>query len=169
MQTIEKPRRAKRKKAAPANIHAYEVPRYRIALVREDSMKAVTAPGLCSPEDVVRFVNPLFETEPRELFVVLAIDTGHKIIGHCVISAGGLESAIVDARAVFQFATAVNAARIILVHNHPSGRTEPSREDIAITNRLARCGEDMGIPVLDHVIWAYGVEGYSFGEHGNLR
>ena len=57
------------------------------------------------------------------------------------------------------------SASVILVHNHPSGDPDPSREDIAVTERLVKAGRVMDIPVLDHVV--VGSYGYcSMKEHG---
>jgi DNA repair protein RadC len=68
------------------------------------------------------------------------------------ISIGSLDSSIVHPREVFKEALAASAAAVIFVHNHPSGDTEPSGEDIKVTKRLKEAGDIMGIDVLDHVI-----------------
>jgi DNA repair protein RadC len=71
----------------------------------------------------------------------------------------------VHPREVFSEAVACSCSSIILVHNHPSGETEPSHEDIVLTNRLDECGKLLGIKVLDHIIIGDGVF-YSFKEEG---
>ena len=84
-----------------------------------------------------------------------------------VVSVGSLNQSIVDMRSVFQTACLSAAAAIICVHNHPSGDTTPSSEDISITRRLKEAGEIMGIKVLDHIIIGSG-EYLSFVERGLL-
>jgi len=68
------------------------------------------------------------------------------------ISNGGLVSSLVEQRAVFKKAISCNAAAIILIHNHPSGDSRPSDEDIRLTKLFVSAGQFMGIPVLDHII-----------------
>jgi len=53
---------------------------------------------------------------------------------------------------VFRAAIAENAARIVVLHNHPSGDPTPSADDIALTRRLKACGDLIGIPIVDHVV-----------------
>jgi DNA repair protein RadC len=68
------------------------------------------------------------------------------------VTSGGLSSSIVHPREVFQRAILQGAAAIILCHNHPSGSTEPSQDDIKVTNKLVQAGKIVGIEVLDHII-----------------
>ena len=69
-----------------------------------------------------------------------------------VISQGSLTASVVHPREVFEAAVRHAAASMILLHNHPSGDPSPSREDIAVTERLVKAGQVMDIPVLDHLI-----------------
>ena len=68
------------------------------------------------------------------------------------VSDGSLNAVLIHPREVFRLAIAENAAAVILVHNHPSGNTEPSKEDIAITRQLVDAGRIVDIRVLDHII-----------------
>ena len=70
------------------------------------------------------------------------------------ISTGGLASTIADPRIIFKAAIEHNSAGIILVHNHPSGNSQPSQSDFQLTERLIRSGKILRIPVLDHIIFA---------------
>ena len=90
--------------------------------------------------------------ESREHFCLLMLDVRHRLIRDCVISIGSLTASIVHPREVFRPAVLASAAAVILAHNHPSGDPEPSAEDLRVTQRLYRCGQWRGIPVLDHVI-----------------
>ena len=80
------------------------------------------------------------------------LDAKNRLISRETVSVGHLTAALVHPREVFKAAILANAAAIALVHNHPSGDPEPSREDVEITRRLVKAGELLGIPVLDHVV-----------------
>lgn len=92
------------------------------------------------------------DEEPDEVFYVLTLNTKNTITGIFEVSRGTLNASIVHPRDVFKRALLANANSIFLVHNHPSGDTTPSNEDINITNKLSDIGNLMGIKVLDHVI-----------------
>ena len=79
-------------------------------------------------------------------------NTRHEVLGVADVSIGGLASAPVHPREVFKEAIRHSAAGMIVVHNHPSGHPEPSRDDILITEQLRAAGRLMGIEVLDHII-----------------
>lgn len=98
-----------------------------------------------------RFIEEL-KDEEQEHFIVLCLNTKNEIIARKTISIGTLDQAIVHPRDVFRFAIKNNAARIIAVHNHPSGNPEPSENDKTVTKRLIRSGDILGIEVLDHII-----------------
>ena len=88
----------------------------------------------------------------KEHFLLISLDRRNQIIDIQTISIGNLDSSIVHPREVFKAAISDIAASVILVHNHPSGNTEPSDEDIKLTRRLAESGSTLGIAVLDHII-----------------
>ena len=98
-----------------------------------------------------RFIEEL-KDEEQEHFIVLCLNTKNEIIARKTISIGTLDQAIVHPRDVFRFAIKSNAARIIAVHNHPSGNPEPSENDKTVTKRLIRSGDILGVEVLDHII-----------------
>ena len=84
--------------------------------------------------------------------MALLLDTRGQLIRIAEVSVGSLDSSIVHPREVFKEAISASAASVIFVHNHPSGDSEPSKDDIGLTKRLAEAGEIMGIDVLDHII-----------------
>lgn len=88
----------------------------------------------------------------REHFRAILLNTRHEILDIIDVSVGGLASAPVHPREVFKGAIRRSAAAVILVHNHPSGDPEPSRDDVAITEQLRAAGRLVGIEVLDHLI-----------------
>jgi len=104
------------------------------------------------PEDVLSQVKSRLKGKKREYFLTLLLDTRNQLIGVTTVSMGSLDSSIVHPREVFKEAITASAASVILVHNHPSGDPQPSKEDIELTKRLAKAGEIMGIDVLDHII-----------------
>jgi DNA repair protein RadC len=121
-----------------------------------------------SPEEVVRFQRSEFVGLQHEIFKVLLLDSGNRIIRDVTISQGTLNASVVHPREVFKAAVEYLAAGIILVHNHPSGEPSPSREDRDITQQMIRSGQIMGIPVLDHIILA-GNRYFSFSKEGLLK
>ena len=90
--------------------------------------------------------------ETREHFLSASLDTKNHLISLDVISIGSLNCNIVHPREVFYSAIANKANSIIVSHNHPSGSTAPSQNDIDITRKLVKTGEIVGIDVLDHII-----------------
>jgi DNA repair protein RadC len=105
-----------------------------------------------TPEDAAMLVRGKLQDKKKEYFLALLLDTRNHLIRVAEISIGSLDSSIVHPREVFKEVISASAASVIFVHNHPSGDTEPSDEDIKLTKRLAEAGEIMGIQVLDHVI-----------------
>ena len=106
-----------------------------------------------------------FEMDYRESFWVIGMNPAGKVTGIRKISEGGLNSCVVDIRAVFQTALLTNSTRIILGHNHPSGSLQPSGADIAITRKIQEAGKLLDIEVLDHVIVTT-ESYYSFADEG---
>ena len=120
------------------------------------------------PETVARLVAPLLADADAEKMVVLTLSTKNFVNAAHVVSVGALDASIVHPREIFKLAVLSNAAAIVIAHNHPSGDTTPSRADIAVTERLVKAGEILGIAVLDHLIIGTGYrslrrEGLGFG------
>jgi DNA repair protein RadC len=123
--------------------------------------------ALRSPDDVFRSFGARLRRLAQERFIVVLLDGRHRILGEEVVSQGTLTASLVHPREVFRPALRASAAAMILVHNHPSGDPTPSAEDRAVTERLARAGEILGVRVLDHVVVAE--RGYvSLREEGSL-
>lgn len=95
----------------------------------------------------------------QEQFLCLLLDIKNRILREVLISAGGLDAALVQPRDVLRPAVAEAASAVILVHNHPSGSPKPSPDDLNVTRRLKDACEAAGIRLLDHVI--IGEEGYT--------
>ncbi len=105
-----------------------------------------------NPEEVARLLMPEMRYLEKEHFKAVLLNTKNHVIGVETISVGSLNSSIVHPREIFKEAIRRVAAAVILAHNHPSGDPTPSAEDIAVTRRLRRAGEILGIDVLDHII-----------------
>lgn len=130
----------------------YVVPRYRVSLVRETPANDMP-PAIGDPRDASRYLRPLFDDLDREQTVVLCLDAKHRPIGVNVVSIGTLTESLVHPREVLKPAVLLNAAAIILAHNHPSGDPTPSPEDRRITQRMREAGEILGIRLLDHLVF----------------
>ena len=104
---------------------------------------------------------------PVETFLILHLDTKNRITAMTTISLGTLTSSLVHPREVFRAAIANLTSAVILIHNHPSGDPEPSREDVQITERLCEVGQLIGIRVLDHLVIGSG-RYFSFADEGLL-
>lgn len=104
------------------------------------------------PEDAHAIFAPLLENLDQEAVAVLCLGARHQPLHAGIIAVGSLNSAGVHPRDVFRTAVAVNSAAVVLAHNHPSGDPEPSEDDVRLTRRLQRCGETLGIELLDHLV-----------------
>ena len=109
----------------------------------------------------------LLQSREHEVFAMLFLDNQHRILAYEELFRGTLSSASVYPREVVKRALALNAAALMLVHNHPSGYPEPSRADIEITLRLQNALALVDIRILDHLV--VGTEGVvSLAERGEL-
>ncbi len=123
---------------------------------------------ITSPETVFQKYGPALGYMKKEIFMVLLLNSANVLLRDIRISEGTLNASLVHPREVFQPAILEPAASILLLHNHPSGDIQPSREDRNITQRLTESGNLLDIPVLDHIIVSS--DGYfSFKEEGLLN
>lgn len=121
---------------------------------------------LGSPERVYEYLYPKAMGHKKEMFFLLMLDTKNCLIKEEVVSTGSLNANIVHPREVFKPAIVNSAAAIVVAHNHPSGDTSPSHNDMGITKKLVETGKMIGIEVLDHMIIG-GTGGYlSMKEQG---
>ena len=112
----------------------------------EDKLK------ISSAIDCVNIINNEMSLLNKEVLKIIMLNVKNIVIGIRDVSIGSLNSSIVHPREVFYEAIKNSSASIIIAHNHPSGDSTPSREDINITKRLKECGELLGINLLDHII-----------------
>jgi len=97
-------------------------------------------------------MQPLIGDLPHEEFWVLYLNSANRVIHKCRLSSGGITHTTVDIRLLFKNALEQGAVSLILVHNHPSGSTTPSKEDLELTERVRNAGDTLDIKLLDHVI-----------------
>jgi len=90
--------------------------------------------------------------ELLEEFKILLLNRRNKVLGMVNISQGGISGTVADAKIIFAIALKACASGIILSHNHPSGASDASEADIALTRRLVEVGKLLEIKVLDHII-----------------
>ena len=114
-------------------------------------------------KDVYEKYHYLFDFETQEKFFCLYLNVKNQVIKEKVIFIGSANRSIVHARDIFREAILNNASKIICVHNHPSGVSLPSQEDITITKKLYEIGKFIDIALIDHIIMGKG-NYYSFLE-----
>lgn len=102
-------------------------------------------------QDVVSITYDLRDKK-KEHLVCLYLNARNVLLRKEVVSVGLLDKALLHPREIFYPATELNAASVVIVHNHPSGDSSPSEKDIQIVEKIAQAGEIMGIPVIDFVI-----------------
>lgn len=124
----------------------------RVALVRAPDYKPKARPLVGYSGAAYELLRSRFQAEPVESFVVLCLSAKHRVECVHVVSRGASTSVEVQPRHVFQVALVANAVAIIVAHNHPSGDAEPSRDDLALTRRLAGAGRVLDVPLFDHLI-----------------
>ncbi|MCL1853061.1 MAG: DNA repair protein RadC [Peptococcaceae bacterium] len=118
---------------------------------------SVPRPKISCPADAANLVMDQMRGLDREHFWVIMLNTKNCCLGIDKVSVGSLNSTIIHPRECFKEAIRRSANAVILVHNHPSGDTEPSPEDRQITSRLVQGGKLLGIEVVDHIIIGEGV------------
>jgi DNA repair protein RadC len=109
-------------------------------------------PLFASSEAVYLHFAGRFKNHRKETIVAALLDAKNRLMKECRVSEGTLTNTAIHPREAFGDAMRESAASVIFVHNHPSGDPEPSRDDLAVTERLKTTGDIVGIRVLDHVI-----------------
>ncbi|WP_114766019.1 RadC family protein [Vibrio rhodolitus] len=121
--------------------------------------------ALTSPQQTKLYLSSVLRDRQREAFYILFLDNQHRVIRSEVMFEGTIDSASVYPREVVKRSLELNAAALILAHNHPSGIAEPSQSDRRITRRLIDALALVEIRILDHFVVGDG-EVISFAERG---
>lgn len=120
-----------------------------------------------SPQAAIDFARVSLSGLDHEVFLAIYLNTKNRVLGHEIIQEGTLDHTVMYPRRLIEAALKHHAAGIILVHNHPSGYSEPSPEDKRLTQALAEVARSMDLRILDHVV--VGRDGYcSFAEKNLL-
>ncbi len=125
-------------------------------------------PVIRDRNDVVTLFAPLISTLDHEELWVLYLSSSNRVLERRRISVGGSSSVTTDCKLIVRHALTLVASSLILVHNHPSGAAEASREDELFTSRLRDAAALFDIQLLDHIIVARGGGSYSFRSAGKL-
>jgi DNA repair protein RadC len=128
---------------------------------------ALEKPKITGSKDVSNLMQPIIGDLEHEEFWVLFLNNSNKVVAKSQISKGGLTATIVDIRLVFKRALELASVGIIVCHNHPSGKLQPSNADKNLTQRIKEAGITLDIKLLDHLIItekAY----FSFADEGLL-
>lgn len=121
---------------------------------RRTALNRINKSRISSSCDVYnRYVDRLSDLG-HEAFHVLLLKRSNEVLAELKISIGGLTGTVADPKIIFSIALALDAAAMILIHNHPSGNPKPSTSDINLTNNIVKAGKFLDLPVLDHVIIA---------------
>ena len=123
---------------------------------------------LNNPESIYEYTKYLFNDKSQELFYCLYFDSKQQLVGKELLFVGTVNKSITHPREIFKYAYLYSASGIICLHNHPSGDTTPSREDIEFTNSIVEIGRVQKIPIIDHIIVSNN-NYYSFHENGKIN
>ena len=110
----------------------------------------------------------LFKSLLQEQFVAIYLNNQKQLIGYDILFLGTIDSTTFHPREVLRNAIKKSASAIIVMHNHPSGNINPSKNDIIVTNQLLESSNIVGIPLIDHIV-TNGVEYYSFFDNGVIK
>lgn len=107
-----------------------------------------------STQDMVEYIKEIEQLDlaTEEIAILICLNTKNQIVAYSEIAKGGVDYCNIDLQTLFKTVLLANATKFILVHNHPSGNAEPSRNDRAITNRIKNASEILDITFLDHIV-----------------
>lgn len=152
-------------------VHGMGVSKYcQLQAVLEMSKRALgeslqKTDSFCSPDQVKQYLQLQLASLQREVFGIMFLDAQHRLITYETLFQGSLMQTSVYPREVVKRALALNAAALILSHNHPGGVAKPSLADEQLTQSLKRALDLVDIKVLDHIVVA-GQSTFSFSEMG---
>ena len=139
-----------------------------VRLVKTDSF--FSEEKIINPESAIKVMGDVFKELDREVVGVINLKSDGTPINCHIASMGSLNYSLVEPREMLKASILSNACNMIMMHNHPSGKLFPSKEDITITDRMSRVCSLIGIPLLDHVIVGGDNKTYfSFREKGMVN
>lgn len=137
-------------------------------LVKESCNNYPEICNLNSPERITDMMNAVYKANalPEEYVWVIALNTKCVPIGIFEVFHGTVNASLISPREIFVRMLLCGATNFVLVHNHPSGDTTPSEEDIKVTQRVKDGGDLLNVKLLDHII--IGNDYYSFQENNRV-
>lgn len=132
------------------------VPIFTLKLVRGRSIRYPSA-TVSNHLQAAHVMDLYLRDKDCEHLIVIMIDAQNQMIGLHMVAVGGISGLNLQLRDIFKAAIAARASSIILGHNHPSGATQPSQEDISFTKKAVQAGKLLGIGVVDHIIVSSGI------------
>ena len=136
----------------------------KVAVQLVDEPPLYSEKQICSPMEAVALLSDVLKSYDREVVAVINMQSDLTPINMSIVSMGTLNSALASPREIMKCAILSNAASILLVHNHVSGRLVPSVNDIALTDKLLKACDLIDIPVQDHIIIGRRGDYFSFRE-----
>lgn len=134
---------------------------------RRKQTEALNRTKIESSKDIIEIFQPQLADLPHEEFWVLFLNRANKVIDQSRITQGGITGTVFDIKLILKSAIEKLASSIIVCHNHPSGNSKPSEQDIKITQRLKEASQLFEISLLDHIIITDS-ECHSFADSGML-
>lgn len=137
-------------------------------LVKEFSCNYTTEKNLNTPQKIVNMLNDVFKLnkQTEENLYMLCLDAKCNLQGIFEVSRGTVNTSVASPREIYMKALLCGATHIVITHNHPSGDTTPSLEDVNVTRRIKEVGQLLNLKLLDHII--IGDDYYSFKENENI-
>jgi len=133
-------------------------------VVRQRSIRHGT---VISSQSIGEIMRHRLQGLSQERLITLYLDVKNMIIKEKMVSLGTMTASLVDPKVIYHEALLINAGKILIVHNHPSGNEQPSAADYEVTKRLYAAGKLLGIELIDHLIT--GADNYfSFHEETDL-
>lgn len=147
---------------------------HRVGIVAEVTEAYIPEHKMSSSADIFKYIvdSGMYDIDSslyEEKFHLIALNKGHKVIGHSLIGIGSDTSVVVSIKKIMQFSVLVNACSIVLIHNHPSCRKQPSQPDIELTRKVKEACKVHDIDLLDHIIVNGDLKDYySFADEGAI-
>lgn len=139
-----------------------------IQLSYKSNVKASERPKISNSKDAYEVFLTSWDDSKIEFveqFKVMLTNRANKVLGIFELSSGGVSGTVADPKLIFAAAIKANACGILLAHNHPSGSTQPSQSDIALTKKIKEGGKLLDVQLLDHII-VTAERHYSFADEG---
>ncbi|EGJ70800.1 UPF0758 protein yicR [Bacteroides coprosuis DSM 18011] len=134
---------------------------------RRQSQEATQRKTYRCSTDIYQLFHPILCDAVQEEFWILLLNQACRIIKHTQISRGGIDGTYADVRSILREALVHRATQLVLIHNHPSGNTQPSISDKQLTQKIKEASLVMNILLIDHLIITDG-NYYSFADKGIL-